>query len=83
MTSNFGKEFHSDYTHMLGAYGKTLIHRNMETFQKTYNQRREKEEFDASHKGFFAPNRKTFKRWNPNSFHGRELQNYPVDMNTY
>ncbi len=32
MTSNFGKEFHKDYTHMLGAYGKTLIQRNMEKY---------------------------------------------------
>jgi hypothetical protein len=32
MTSNFGKEFHKDYTGMLGMTGRTLIQRNMETF---------------------------------------------------
>lgn len=32
MTSNFGKEFHRDYTGMLGMTGRTLIQRNMETF---------------------------------------------------
>ncbi len=31
-TGNFGKEFGDDYTHLLGASGKTIIHRNMQTF---------------------------------------------------
>ncbi len=88
MTSNFPKEFGHDYTGMLGKQGQTIIHRNMDTYavmnsfiisiQKTYNERREKEEYYQTHKREFA-DKKIMPKWDPASFAAREFSQFPQD----
>lgn len=98
MTSNFGKEFHKDYTGMLGMTGRTLIQRNMETFdvtnlldlflkfQKTYNKIKQNEEKAFAMRGLNDPefhNRIFYSRWKPAKNYGYNLHDYPSDANNY
>ena len=50
--------------------------------QKTYNERREKEEYYQTHKREFAKD-KIMPKWDPASFAAREFSYFPQDQNNY
>jgi len=45
LTSKFGREFVGDVNKMLTKSGRAIIERNIEEYNKTYNDRRTSEEY--------------------------------------
>ncbi|TNV81706.1 hypothetical protein FGO68_gene10080 [Halteria grandinella] len=82
LTSRFGREFGQDFTHLLSDSGKTIINRNIDDYQKTYDIRRTKEEYYQTHKREFAE-KAALPKWNPADGHGGNFSRFPTDANHY
>ena len=52
------------------------------SIQKTYDERRHKEEYYATHKREFAE-KKVVPKWDPADKGGLEFSSFPVDHNSY
>jgi hypothetical protein len=64
LTSKFGREFVGDVKKMLTKSGRAIIERNIEEYNKTYNDRKTSEEYYQTHKREFAE-KKVVPKWDP------------------